>query len=217
MAGELITLPLRISIRGVQFLLRTTEEVASRAAVVAGRVLGSVRSEESSTTWPSEQPRAPQPPPASSTEVPVQRPPRPGPAVPEIRPAVVGESVPGAPVPGPPVPGPPVPEVRAPVGERTPPAHVSEDAELVREVAEAGAEDGAGAEVTVEAPWEGYEHMSARAIVARLPGATAAELAAVSLYESGHRGRHTVLTAVDRALKTTSGRPRPYRKEQPSA
>ncbi len=39
---------------------------------------------------------------------------------------------------------------------------------LVRESAEPGAEDGAGASVTVAEPWEGYSGMNAREVVARL-------------------------------------------------
>jgi hypothetical protein len=47
--------------------------------------------------------------------------------------------------------------------------------------------------------------MSAREVIARLAGATAAELAAVSLYESGNRSRQTVLAAVQRQLRTVNG------------
>jgi hypothetical protein len=83
--------------------------------------------------------------------------------------------------------------------------HVSEEPELVREEAEPGAEEGAGPRVVVEEPWEGYARMSAREVIARLAGATAAELAAVSLYESGNRSRQTVLAAVQRQLRTVNG------------
>lgn len=85
------------------------------------------------------------------------------------------------------------------------PFHVSEEPELVREEAEPGAEEGAGAEVTVTEPWEGYGRMNAREVIARARSASVAELAAVRLYESGHRSRQTVLTAVDRELKTANG------------
>jgi hypothetical protein len=63
--------------------------------------------------------------------------------------------------------------------------------------------------VTISEPWDAYARLSAKEVVARLADATAAELAAVRLYESSHRGRNTVLTAVDRELKRASGRPRP--------
>ncbi len=73
---------------------------------------------------------------------------------------------------------------------------------VVREEAEAGAEDGAGASVTVREPWDGYAKLSARDVVDRLGGASSAELAAVQLYESAHRSRQTVLQAVQRQLKS---------------
>jgi hypothetical protein len=91
------------------------------------------------------------------------------------------------------------------VSEEPKPVHVSEEPELVREEAEAGAEDGAGASVTVMEPWNGYAHMNAREIIARAEQASPAELAAVRLYESRHRSRQTVLAAVDRQLKLGSG------------
>ena len=85
------------------------------------------------------------------------------------------------------------------------PVHVSEEPELVREVADPGAEDGAGARVTVAQPWAGYAHMNARDVIDRARQASPAELAAVRLYESRHRSRQTVLAAVDRQLKLSAG------------
>ena len=85
------------------------------------------------------------------------------------------------------------------------PVHVSEEPELVREEAEPGAEDGAGAQLNVIEPWKGYARMSARDVIARARQATAAELAAVRLYEARHRSRQTVLAAVDRQLKLAGG------------
>jgi hypothetical protein len=82
---------------------------------------------------------------------------------------------------------------------------VSAGPALVREEAEAGAEEGAGPGLTIREPWEGYALMSAKQVIARLAGATPAELAAVSLYESGNRSRQTVLQAVQRQLRTPSG------------
>jgi hypothetical protein len=86
------------------------------------------------------------------------------------------------------------------------PAHVSEEPELVREEAEPGAEEGAGASVTIKPPWDGYRRMGAREVIARLEGANAAELAAVQLFESSTRSRQTVLEAVTRRLKAADGR-----------
>jgi hypothetical protein len=98
-----------------------------------------------------------------------------------------------------PEPAPPeTPEVIAPV-------HVSEEPELVREVAEPGAEHGAGATITVAEPWNGYGRLGAKDVVARARSADRAELAAVRLYEARHRSRQTVLAAVDRQLKLSNG------------
>jgi hypothetical protein len=72
---------------------------------------------------------------------------------------------------------------------------------LVAESAEEGAEDGAGAELTVEPPWEGYDRMTAADIRDRLAAATAAEAAAVELYESAGKNRRTVIDAAARALR----------------
>jgi hypothetical protein len=83
--------------------------------------------------------------------------------------------------------------------------HVSEEPELIREEAERGAENGAGAAITVIEPWNGYEKMSARDVIARAKTANRTELAAVRLYESRHRSRQTVLAAVDRQLKLADG------------
>jgi hypothetical protein len=80
------------------------------------------------------------------------------------------------------------------------PDHVSADAVLVREEAEAGAEEGAGASITIQEPWDGYGQLHARDVVGRLAAATTAELAAVQLYEAAHRKRQTVIAAVQREL-----------------
>ena len=86
------------------------------------------------------------------------------------------------------------------------PGHVSEEPELVEEFAEPGAELGAGAELHVQEPWSGYKEMNARQVIARLAEASRAELAAVQLYESRHRSRRTILTAVEREQQRTNGR-----------
>ena len=81
------------------------------------------------------------------------------------------------------------------------PTHVSEEAVLVDEVAEAGAEDGAGAEVHVDEPWKHYDELGADDVIDRITGASTAELATVQLYEQSHRRRKTVLEAVERELR----------------
>jgi hypothetical protein len=81
------------------------------------------------------------------------------------------------------------------------PDHVDEEPVLVAETAEEGAEDGAGAELHVDEPWEGYDRMTAADIRDRLAAASAAEAAAVELYEATGKGRRSVLDAAERALK----------------
>ena len=79
----------------------------------------------------------------------------------------------------------------------------------MQEVAEPGAEDGAGASVTILEPWPGYARMTAKQVIERLTDATAAELAAVQLYESINRDRQTVRAAAERNLKSKTGRGSP--------
>ena len=82
------------------------------------------------------------------------------------------------------------------------PVHVSEEPVLVAEVAEDGAEDGAGPELRIDEPWDGYSAMTATEIRRRLRQADAATVAAVRLYEAANKGRSTVLQA---ASGTPSG------------
>ena len=81
------------------------------------------------------------------------------------------------------------------------PDHVDEETVLVAEVAEEGAEDGAGPELHVDPPWDGYDRMTAADIRDRVAAATPVEIAAVELYESTHKARRTVLDAAERALR----------------
>jgi hypothetical protein len=81
------------------------------------------------------------------------------------------------------------------------PDHVDEEVVLVAEVAEEGAEDGAGPELHVDPPWDGYGDMTAPQITDRLTASTAELAAAVELYESIGKSRRTVLDAAERALR----------------
>jgi ferritin-like metal-binding protein YciE len=81
-----------------------------------------------------------------------------------------------------------------------------EDVELVAEVADPGAEAGAGAEIHVDPPWEGYDRMTAAEIERRLENADAVVAAAVQLYERSGKGRESVLRAAEHALKERSAR-----------
>ena len=81
------------------------------------------------------------------------------------------------------------------------PDHVDEEIVLVAEVAEEGAEEGAGPELHIDEPWDGYDEMTAPQINDRLAAATAELAAAVDLYERTRKSRRTVLDAAERALK----------------
>jgi hypothetical protein len=174
MAGELITLPLRLTGRAARLWWRTAEEAVSLSRGAAGYVIERVR--------PTGPPSPPVAPAASAAPEPVApQPAEPGPltqpgATTRPRPAVAVQE----------------------------PAHVSEEPELVEELAEPGAEDGAGAELHIREPWEGYRRLSAPEVTAKLSGASAAVLAAVQLYESSTRARQTVLAAAAHQLRTQS-------------
>jgi hypothetical protein len=109
------------------------------------------------------------------------------------------------PEPPPPVPpaaaaGDAVPVVPPPAGAK----EVDDDPVPVAEFAEEGAEDGAGAEVHIDPPWDGYDDMTAAQIAERLSDADRAAVAAVSLYEGMRRGRRSVVGAADRRLRLLS-------------
>jgi hypothetical protein len=91
--------------------------------------------------------------------------------------------------------------VAPPAATPPPPAHVSEEPVLVAELADPGAEDGAGAEVRVSEPWEGYNAQNANIIGERLPAVSDEALAAVELFETTHRRRRTVVEAAARELR----------------
>jgi hypothetical protein len=164
-------------------VLRGSEEALKRALTLAGRS-------------PGAEPRYP---PAETS-----RPAPPPPLEPE-------PSKPAPPLPPEPAPAPPPPRATTPAGPEPEPAgttpplverpsHVSEEPSIVTERAEPGAEDGAGAQVTIDQPWDGYAQLSAKEVIARVGESDAAELAAVSLYENANRARQTVLSAVERQL-----------------
>jgi hypothetical protein len=100
------------------------------------------------------------------------------------------------------VPRPPPPRRRRPVPPPPPEAKtVDEQAEIVAEFAEPGAEEGAGAEVEIGEPWEGYDRMTAAEIERRLSDASVEVLAAVELYEGRRKNRRGVIRAAERRLR----------------
>lgn len=78
--------------------------------------------------------------------------------------------------------------------------HVSREAVLVAESADAGAADGAGAQLRIGEPWDGYGKLTAKEVNDRLATATPESLAVARLYESANRNRVTVLREIDRRL-----------------
>ncbi len=188
MAGKLITLPLRVSLRSAQLVTRVVGGVAQCALAIPGRAIHIASSGRSSGVERD----------ADRTErdaTPRPAPPTPAPPAPRVAHP--------EPAPAPRVAHPePAP---APPASAEPPTHVSEEPILVSESAEPGAEEGAGAEITVIEPWTGYGRMDANDVIERVRTASVAELAALRLYEARHRARRTVLAAVDRQLKLASG------------
>ena len=74
--------------------------------------------------------------------------------------------------------------------------HVDEGLEEVAASADPGAEGGAGADVQIDEPWEGYDAMRVPEIKARLKDAPPELHAVVRLYEATHKNRTGVLRAV---------------------
>lgn len=81
---------------------------------------------------------------------------------------------------------------------------IEDEEEVVAEFADPGAEDGAGAQLEVDQPWEGYAKMNANTIIGRIDQASAAELALLELYEQMHKKRQTVLSAAAKRLRALS-------------
>lgn len=102
----------------------------------------------------------------------------------------------------PPAPPRPVPDSPPAVPDELIPDHVDEEVVLVAELAERGAEEGAGPELHIDEPWDGYDQMTAAEIGRRLAAGDAAVAAAVDVYETTHKGRRTVIAAAERALKS---------------
>lgn len=201
MVGELIMLPLRVGMRATRLWFRVAEETANVAVNATGRLIGLAASSgsdgRSSGAWTVPASERSDPDEVDSRD---QDSPEPS-VLQREAPSPVQSPAPASPVSSPPV-SPPVPRAALDQAE---PAHVSEEPELVEELAEPGAEDGAGPEIHIEEPWKGYAGLNAKQVIARLNSATPAALAAVQLYESSHRRRQTILTAVQRELRSSNG------------
>jgi hypothetical protein len=138
--------------------------------------------------------------PRSTTTPRAAAPPAPAPA----RPPAAAPTAPAAPVPTPAAAAdaddPPAPASAAPGDE-----HVDREAVVVGEFADAGAADGAGAQIRVAEPWEGYGSLTAKEVNDRLAAASPESLAVARLYETTHRNRVTVLKEIDRRMAAAGG------------
>ena len=200
MVENLVTLPLRVTLRTSVFALRTARGLTEAAWHVADQTLGAV--------LPGRPGAGGHPPDPGRHGSPAGDP---QPSAGRRDPGRSGEVDPRRADAPPPVtttpPAPPAPEVREPEIEFDEPApisgegRVSEEAELVAEYADPGALDGAGAEIHVREPWPGYGAMSARDVTARLGASDPAELLAARLYETSNRNRQSVLTAIENKLR----------------
>lgn len=197
MLGSLITLPLRVGIRSAEAALHASQAVAERTIGLLGQLVAPTAKTPSEAPRPREEERSPRPPKTETATEEDQ-----GPVDPRSQAEPAAETVslenrePEPREPDKAEPAAPVPTLREP-------DHVSEDAVVVEEVSEPGAEDGAGAQIRVAEPWAGYRKMKAPEVVDRLRGMGSAELAAVELYELSHRRRQTVLEAAARELRRT--------------
>jgi hypothetical protein len=169
--ASLITLPLQIAIRATTTALRLAESAVEQ--VVRHVVPGDSEPAHEPPRRADEhaQPAAPQPQTQTASPPP--------------------QSEAQTPQPSPPAEPAPAPE----------PALVSEEPVLVAESADPGAQDGAGPEIEVAEPWEGYRRATAADVLARVAGGSAAEVAVVQLYEHTHRRRKSVLDAAERRLR----------------
>lgn len=131
------------------------------------------------------EPRPPtaQPQPEAAPPRPQPPPPRPEAARPPVSPADAA--------------GPAIPARPTPAGAK----EVDDTAVPAGEFGERGAEEDAGAEVTVGPPWEGYDELTAADIQRRLADADRETVAAVALYEGSHRDRRSVIRATERRLR----------------
>src|SRR5581483_10778176 len=94
-------------------------------------------------------------------------------------------------------------------GSEPAPPHVDEEAVLVSESADPGAEDGAGAEVRVDQPWANYAKMTAAEVIDRMAVESEPVLTVLLLYERSHRARRSVIDACERALTQLASPPQP--------
>jgi hypothetical protein len=167
----LLTVPVSLVREPLRVTLRAWHFGLSTAAEGA-RIASELLDPDRGEAEPDFAHRSPEPPPVAAEPPPVVA--EPPPVVADAPPAVPDELIPD---------------------------HVDEEPVLVAEVAEGGAEDGAGPELHVDQPWDGYDGMTVGEIRDRLAAASTTEAGAVELYEVTHRNRRSVLDAAERAQR----------------
>lgn len=219
MIGKLMTLPLRVSLKTTSLALRGTLELTQTTFSVGEQLISLLRHDDGGAA-PSPHPEAPHretpdreasrqqagsPRAARESAVAPEPPSSDVPRRDPRRSATTNGSEPPVAEPRPARTEPPA-ELRQNVIDLDAPPEpldgdsdpVSEEATLVEERADPGAENGAGAQIHVAEPFQGYDALNAQAVIARVSAADEAQLTAIRLYESTHRKRGTVLRAVDR-------------------
>jgi hypothetical protein len=178
MSGSLILFPLRLGVRATGLAVRGAREIVEWAAGLAG-LTSDPPDFHAEPAGPPTRTAAPERPTQTQTAAPE-------PAESAESPALIDRGEP----------------VDYDAREAAEPLHLDVDDELVEEVAEPGAEDGAGAQVTIAEPWSGYRELRAADVIDRLAAASPEELAAIELYELSSRNRRTVVAAAHRELSS---------------
>lgn len=219
MTQNLLTLPFRLGFGAARTAFDISAKTLDLSTTLARVAIETIRSGHDSGQDTAEPDAARQDGAASQTDAPPSQPSEAAGTAQEPRRSresrVNGHAVaPPAPPTPPTPPAPPAPPAPiTPPDEQpdTPLTHEQEvvktledEDQLVAEFAEPGAEDGAGAQLAVEEPWEGYAQMNAGTIVSRIDQAGPAELALVELYEQTHKKRQTVITAATKRLRALS-------------
>lgn len=215
MTEKLLTLPLRVGFGAARLSFDITARIVGAAIGIVRPGPESSGSSEPAPFSPAES-RATQTPPRPASR------PAPNPPARQTAPSTNGQSAAAAghaqPAPAPPgaparsAPPAPAVDVTPPAEQPDTPLTPSADAaktvddspEVVATFAEPGAEDGVGAQLDVDEPWEGYDAMNASQVVAQINRSGAAELAVLELYEGSHKKRRTVLDAAARRLRSLS-------------
>lgn len=204
MTQKLLTIPFRLGLGAARTAFDVSAKTINISTTLVETAIGLVRSPDDGQDT-DRRDTEPTPTPGPTTQTRTQtRPP--------AQTRVNGQPANGAVAqPGPPPPAAPVtPPQEQPDTPLTPQQDAvktvadEDEEEVIAEFAEPGAEEGAGAQLDVEEPWEGYAAMNASTVIARIEQADPAQLAVLELYEQTHKKRQTVLSAAAKRLRASS-------------